>query len=47
MNEEETDRREKWFKNGLQVGFTPDQLNFLADYFAFFSDVPKRIEDLD
>lgn len=39
-------RAEEWYRLGLDVGFTPKQLDFLKDYFAFWSDVPKTIEDL-
>ena len=37
---------EEWYMQGIEAGFTPKQLDFLKDYFAFFSDVPKDISDL-
>ncbi len=37
---------EEWYKAGIEAGFSPKQLDFLKDFFAFWSDVPKSITDL-
>lgn len=49
MEEEEQKKIERvteWFKQGLEAGFSEPQLHFLKDYFAFWADVPKTIEDI-
>ena len=44
--EEKLERVKDWFVDGIGAGFSPEQLGFLKDYFAFWSDVPKDISDL-
>ena len=43
---EKMERVMKWYNEGRDAGFTDKQLDFLKDYFAFWADVPKEIEDL-
>jgi len=42
----DTEKVEEWYKQGIEAGFTPTQLDFMKNYFAFWSDVPKDISDL-
>jgi len=48
MEQEELNKKarvETWYRNGLNAGFTAEQLDFLAEYFAFFSDILKDLSD--
>lgn len=48
----EIDEKEKmkrvqiWYDEGRDSGFTDKQLDFLKNYFAFWNDIPKQIDDL-
>lgn len=44
--QEKMDSVAAWYAQGINAGFTIEQLDFLKNYFAFWNDVPKQLDDL-